>query len=104
MTINVSTQDTTCVLRLEGELDALSAYDLRPTIGRIDRDRPSRLLVDLSGLRMIDSSGVGALVCLFKTVRSYDGKMAVWGASEQPLAIFRLLNLDRVLMPRDAPT
>jgi anti-sigma B factor antagonist len=100
MTYNLSTQDANSVLDIQGELDAISVTELRPTIGRISRERPSRLLVDLSGLRLIDSSGVGAIVSLFKAVRSYNGDMAVLGVQDQPLSIFRLLHLDRVLMPK----
>jgi anti-sigma B factor antagonist len=40
---------------------------------------------------------VGAIVGLFKRVRAYEGYMAVVGVHDQPLAILRLLRLDRVL-------
>jgi anti-sigma B factor antagonist len=97
MVYNLGTQDAAVVLRVEGELDAVSTVDLGPAIGNIAEKRPAQVYVDLSGLRLIDSTGVGAIVSLFKAVRSYDGKMAVLGAREQPLAILRLLNLERVL-------
>ena len=100
MVHNFSTQHARSVLRVDGEFDAMSVLDLRPTIGKIAEERPANLLVDLSGLRLIDSKGVGALVSLYKAVRQYDGKMAVSGASEQPLAMLRVLKLDRVLMGR----
>ena len=75
---------------------------LRPTIDKISGEQPTQFLVDLSRLRIIDGSGVGAIVSLFKTVRSYDGKMAALGAKGQPLAVMRILHLDRVLMRRAA--
>ena len=65
----------------------------KSTLGRESRD--------LSHLRLIDSSGVGAIVALFKTVRAYEGSLTVVGVRDQPLAILRLLQLDRVLL-RDA--
>lgn len=102
MDFNLNTQEDASVLSIEGELDALSAHDLRPIISKIGEDRPSKVLVDLSHLRLIDSSGVGVIVALLKTVRAYDGSMAVVGVSEQPLAILRLLRLDRVLFPSSA--
>jgi anti-anti-sigma factor len=76
--------------------------DLRPAVSRIAIERPRHLFVDLSGLRMIDALGVGVIVSLFKNVRSYDGKMAVLGACEQPLAMLRLLHLDRILAGQQA--
>jgi anti-sigma B factor antagonist len=53
--------------------------------------------VDLSRLRIVDSSGVGALVSLYKRLRAQGGEMVVSGLQNQPLAIFRLLRLDRVM-------
>ena len=102
MVYNFGTQDSASVLRVQGELDASSVLDLRPTIGKIVDERPRLLFVDLSDLRLIDSTGVGAIVALYKAVRSYNGSMAVLGAREQPLAMFRILNLDRVLMGQAA--
>jgi anti-sigma B factor antagonist len=98
MLYNLSTEKGTSVLRIEGELDALSVVDLRPVIQRVTEERPSQVLVDLSRLRLIDSSGVGAIVALFKAVRTYEGDLSVVGVRDQPLAILRLLRLDRVLM------
>ena len=98
MDFNLNTQKDESVLFIGGELDALSARDLRTVIGKIGEDRPSKVLVDLSHLRLIDSSGVGTIVALFKTVRAYEGSLAVVGVRDQPLAILRLLHLDRVLI------
>ena len=99
MNFNLNTRAEESVLSIAGELDALSVQDLRPVIDRIADDRPSKVLVDLSKLRLIDSSGVGAIVSLFKKVRAYDGSLAVVGTRDQPLAILRLLRLDRILGP-----
>ena len=52
---------------------------------------------------MVDSSGVGALVSLYKRVRGQGGEVVVIGLRDQPLAIFRLLRLDRVMVGADLP-
>jgi anti-sigma B factor antagonist len=54
--------------------------------------------VDLSNLRLIDSSGVGALVSLYKRAHAQGSNVEIRGLRDQPLAIFRLLRLDRVLI------
>ena len=97
MNFNLNTREDESVLSIAGELDALSVQDLRPVIDEIAGGRPSRVCVDLSKLRLIDSSGVGAIVSLFKKVKAYEGSLAVVGVHDQPLAILRLLRLDRVL-------
>lgn len=84
------------VLRIEGVLDAVTAPDVRPTIEALVSERRKSITVDLSSLRLIDSSGVGVIVSLFKRCKAFGGTVRVSGLKDQPLSIFRLLRLDRV--------
>ena len=59
-------------------------------------ERQAHIVVDLSGLRLIDSTGVGRLLCLYKKAKEYGGVVTVHGLRDQPAAIFKLLRLDRV--------
>ena len=43
---------------------------LRPVIDRLASDPPASLVVDLGGLRLIDSQGVGAIVGHYKRARA----------------------------------
>lgn len=92
------------ILLISGELDALSASELRPLLDQVVEERRSDVLVDLSQLRLVDSSGIGALVSLYKRVRAIGGKVAFTGVTAQPLVIFKLLRLDVVfeLVTEDA--
>jgi anti-sigma B factor antagonist len=102
MTFSISvTEGGATRLAIEGELDAVTVSDLRAEIENLLAKRPNRVEVDLSSLRMLDSSGVGALVSLYKRVRGYGGEVVMVGLRDQPLAIFRLLRLDRVMMGTD---
>lgn len=83
-------------LTIEGALDALTARDIRPIFDQVVAEQPKRVSVDLAGLTLIDSSGVGALVSLFKRVKADGGSVVVERAQDQPLAVFKLLKLDRV--------
>lgn len=84
------------VLKIEGVLDAVTTPDIRPTIEGLVAERRMSIVVDVSALRLIDSSGVGVIVSLFKRAKSYGGTVRVSGLRDQPLTIFRLLRLDRV--------
>ncbi len=85
-------------LSIRGELDALSAPDLRPTVDALISQKRKNIVVDVAGLDLIDSSGVAVLVSLYKRSRAYGGKMIVVGARNQPLAVFKLLRIDRVFL------
>lgn len=82
---------------IEGVLDAVTVSDVRPALEAVIADQPQRLIVDLSRLRLIDSCGVGTLVAMYKSARARGCTFTVVGAAQQPLAILKLLNLDRVL-------
>jgi anti-sigma B factor antagonist len=83
-------------LLIRGSLDINSAPALADEIDRIVASKPGRVAVDLSSLDLIDSSGVAALVKLYKGVRSGGGEITISGARDQPLAIFKLLRMDKV--------
>ncbi len=84
-------------LHIGGELDAITAPELRGVFEQLAAESPRRVVLDLTTLRLIDSSGVGAIVALFKQLRRRGGTLGVTGLSGQPRSIFRLLRLDRVL-------
>ncbi len=88
--------DGLVLLKLGGSLDAMTAPELLPTIDRLVEEKRTRITVNLEGLDLIDSSGVAAIVALYKRTRSNGGRVTVTGARDQPLAIFKLLRMDRV--------
>jgi anti-sigma B factor antagonist len=98
MTNNFSRTDAgdETTLRITAVLDAVTAPEIRPTIEAIVAERRRSVTVDLSSLRLIDSSGVGVVVSLYKRCKEYGGTVRVVGVRDQPLTIFRLLRLDRV--------
>jgi anti-sigma B factor antagonist len=99
VTVSISLTDAGVLrLAIAGELDVVTVPDLRLEFEKMLSRRPTRVEVDLSSLRMLDSSGVGALVSLYKRVRAQGGEVVMVGLRDQPLAIFRLLRLDRVMI------
>jgi anti-sigma B factor antagonist len=98
MTFSRTDNGDATVLRIEGVLDAVTAPEIRPTIDGLVEEKRREVTVDLAALRLIDSSGIGALVSLYKRVRAYGGVVTVTGIKDQPLSIFKLLRLDRVFV------
>jgi len=85
-----------CLLELEGTLDVHTAPDIRPMFDAVVASRKARVTLDVARLKMLDSSGVGAIVSLFKRIRAHGGDLVVHGAQGQPLAVCKLLRLERV--------
>ena len=69
-------------LAIRGSLDINSAPALGEEVDKIIAAKPGKVAVDLSGLELIDSSGVAALVKLYKGVRSGGGTVTMTGARQ----------------------
>ena len=93
---DVQTQHGQPTLLIRGSLDINSAPSLAERIDQLLATKPPRVVVDLSALDLIDSSGVAALVKLFKGIRGTGGAVTFVGTRDQPLAIFKLLRMDKV--------
>ncbi len=78
-------------------LDALTVPELRPAVEQLVERGGVKVVVDMAGVEVIDSSGVGVIVGLFKRMRSLGGAVRVAAVNKQPMEIFKVMLLDRVL-------
>lgn len=83
-------------IRFEGALDALTISDVRPMIDAVIAENPPKVTVDLDAVTRLDSTGVGAIVSLFRRVKANGGEVVVVHAHDQPLMVLKLLKLDAV--------
>jgi anti-anti-sigma factor len=89
-------------LSLRGALDAASIGSLRPTVDQLLQQPPGAdavLVIDLRGLRLLDTAGVREVLRVFNAMNARGGTTLVEGASEQPLALLKVLKLDELLIP-----
>jgi anti-sigma B factor antagonist len=83
------------VITLKGEVDLKNSPDARKVIlNSLKRRKP--VLVDLSCVQYIDSSGVASLVEGLQYARSNDLGFSLVGVSEPALNVLRLARLDQV--------
>ena len=98
-----TTANGAVVLRPEGRLNMVAAPDLREQLHSLVRAGNTRIVVDLSAVETIDSSGLGALISGLKAARQGGGDLRISAPSEQALAVLELTNLNRVLKATDSP-
>jgi anti-sigma B factor antagonist len=89
--------DGLTLLSLHGRLHAVNAGPFKTEVVALAESRAVRVVVDVSSLSYIDSTGVGVLISLFKRVRLVGGSVCFTGLSGQPLEVFRVLRLERAL-------
>jgi anti-anti-sigma factor len=83
---------------LSGELDVNTVDDLRTVFEHLVALEVRHIEINLRGLRMIDSLGVGALVGFYKRIRAQGGEVVLRECGGQPMAILHLVHFDRFMM------
>lgn len=84
------------VVTLSGELDALFVSEHRDVFETL-AVRESSVLADLSEVHFIDSSGIGALVFLYKRLKAKNYDLALICDNGQPRELLKLLHIDNTL-------
>lgn len=84
------------VIKLSGNLNATTSQDFRQNITDILETGAKIVLVDFKDVTFMDSSGLGALVLAFKTLRAADTKLVLCSINEQVMILFELTNMDKV--------
>ncbi|HEY9810357.1 MAG TPA: STAS domain-containing protein [Halomicronema sp.] len=70
-------RDNLQLFRLTGLLDAFSEATFRRVIGKCIEDGPKHLVLDLSQIDFVDSSGLGALVQIVKSAQTEGGSLQI---------------------------
>ena len=84
-------------VRLAGRLDCRSAGEVRETLHAVLDAGSGRLVVDLSGLELLDATGLGVLVGAHRRARLAGGDLVLRGAPARIARLLRLARLDRVI-------
>ena len=85
------------VVAPRGRIDLAVSPDLQRQLLGLVHNGHIRLLVDLSDVELIDSSGLGALVTAFEAARDSGGDLEIMSPREQVALVLELTNLHRVL-------
>jgi len=84
------------VLELEGDLDMSASPQVRSTLLQILNKTPSHLVIDLSKVPYIDSSGIATFVEGLQLSRRSDIRFTLAGANRTVESIFELAHLKEV--------
>ncbi len=87
-------EGTATVVRIEGQLDALTFHDLTPLLDELADGRQEVIVIELSSVRLIDSAGIRCLLSLCNRVRNRGAQARVIGMLGQPRAVFELLGFE----------
>jgi anti-sigma B factor antagonist len=91
-----NTDEQTCVISLDGTLNARSADQVKDTFRQAVAEGIRRVVLDLSSVPFIDSSGLAALVSGLKTLNEKNGSLKLASLQSQADLLFKLTMFDKV--------
>ena len=85
-------------IRVRGEIDHHTAASIRQGIdATLFEKRPARLILDLSAVSFMDSSGLGLIMGRYSVMKELGGEMTVWNPSPETRAILTLAGMERLV-------
>ena len=85
-------------VRIRGEIDHHTAATVRNGIdAAIFEKRPRRLVMDMSGVTFMDSSGLGLIMGRYTVMKELGGDVVVYNPSREIQSILTLAGLERVV-------
>jgi anti-sigma B factor antagonist len=95
LTIQSSDLDGALLMVLRGEIDLRSAPALRAHLLEALDDRPARVILDLSAVEYVDSSGVGTMVDFKRRIDKLGAVVLLVGLQERVRSVFEITRLDK---------
>lgn len=94
--VDVQERDRWSVVALRGEIDVYTAPRLRQSlIDQVEAGK-TNILVDMSKVDFLDSTGLGVLVGGLKRVKAQDGSLEIVATHDKILKIFEITGLSKV--------
>lgn len=96
LSITRTEQGDRTVMRIHGDIDVYTAALVREKLDDQLYEGHSDLVVDLTGVTFLDSTGLGVLVGRLKRARTLGGSLRLVGPTERVRKVFAITGLDKV--------
>ncbi|MFS8775493.1 STAS domain-containing protein [Synechococcus sp. W65.1] len=85
------------IVPLEGRFDAKAASEARQLLQQVLDFGYTNLLIDMSAVTFMDSSGLGVLISALRKCRAAGGNLGLCGVPESVALVLRLTSMEKVL-------
>lgn len=96
--VTYEVQNGNLIVHVKGEIDHHSAVLVRTGIDeKILASRPQTVLLELSAVDFMDSSGLGLIMGRYALVKQYGGALEVLNPSSAVIKIMKLAGMERMV-------
>lgn len=82
---------------IKGEIDAFTAPVLREKLTEIDLKEKLQVIIDLTDVSYMDSTGLGVFVGFYKSINASNGHMELIGLSSRLKRLFDITGLSEIM-------
>ena len=96
MAVRIDPKKDLTVCHIDGEIDINSSPMVKKSFDKLISQKTPKIVINLSKVTYVDSSGLATLVEILKNMRSYGGKMRLACMSPKIKSLFEITKLEKL--------
>ena len=96
MAVRTESKNGLMICRVDGDIDINCSPDLKKVFDKLISQKTPKIVIEMTRVVYVDSSGLATLVGILKNMRSYGGKMRLAGMSPKVKSLFEITKLDKL--------
>lgn len=96
MPMKIETRNGLTVCYIEGEIDINTSPGVKKSFDKLISSKTPKIIVSLSKVTYVDSSGLATLVEILKNMRSYGGRLRLSDMSSKIKSLFEITKLEKL--------
>lgn len=85
------------VFYVAGEIDAYTAPKMKEALERVTPLKEADIIIDLTDVSYMDSTGLGVFVGFYKSVDAAEGSVKIVGTNRRLHRLFEITGLDEII-------
>jgi len=96
MAVKVDTKSGFTVCSIDGEIDINTSPDIKKSFDKLISKKTPKIVINLSKVTYVDSSGLATLVEILKNMRAYDGRLRLTNLAPKIKSLFEITKLEKL--------
>jgi anti-sigma B factor antagonist len=96
MGVRIELKSGLTVCHVDGEIDINSSPQIKKSFDKLISQKTPKLVINLSKVTYVDSSGLATLVEILKNMKSYGGRMRLACMSSKVKSLFEITKLEKL--------
>ncbi len=97
LTYKIENSDGKMIVTLSGRVDNEGALPFQEALDKTFEVNPRSVVLDLSGIAFINSTGIGKLLLFYKRIKNRSGEIVITGINDDVHTLFKAIRLDKLI-------